>query len=322
MVDKLRYVLLTVDTEALPKRAVDDHVRRLIWGEHSNGTAGVREMCSAAQEVNAKLTFFVDACGAYSRLNEAAEVVRWLDAAGQDVQLHTHPEYLPEQFWLEHGFKYRPRFLNQYGAHKAAFTILHFGKFIVDLTGKPLRAFRAGSFRWNADTIRALGEAGIPLSFNNSMRALADGQCVYSEPTNRPYLWSNGVVEVPVTERYVALPFNGKSWWQKFQFPLDGFLGNGPWRVLGPYTRVADASFLVLLLHSWSLLYWDEHGHAVYRDDRRIEAFRQLVRRLAKDYDIITTEDFLDLHARGKIATTHEVDLTKAEMKPPAGGKE
>jgi len=247
-------------------------------------------------------------------------VVRWLDAAGQDVQLHTHPEYLPESFWKEQGFAYRPRFLNQYGAEKAAFTIRHFSKFISDQTGKPLRAFRAGSFRWNAHTIRALAGAGIPLSFNNSMRAVADGQCIYSEPTNRPYLWSNGIVEVPVTERHIALPFSGKEWWQKFQFPLDGFLANWPCRIAGPYTWGKDGDFLVLLLHSWSLLYWDENGHGVYKDDKRIEGFRRLVRRLAKDYDIITTADFLDLLAHGKIKTTHTVDLAKAEMMP-AGGK-
>ena len=41
-----KYVLITVDTEALPNRAETDHVRRLIWGEHANGTAGVREMCA------------------------------------------------------------------------------------------------------------------------------------------------------------------------------------------------------------------------------------------------------------------------------------
>ena len=252
---KNRYVLLTVDTEALPRRAEQDHVKRLIWGQHDRGTAGIREMCDIGDEVGAKLTFFVDACGAYSERDQIADVVRWLDGAGQDVQLHTHPEYLPKQFWSEHGFRFRPRFLNQYGADKAAFTIRHFGKFISDLTGKPLRAFRAGSFRWNANTIRALAESGIPLSFNNSMRAMVDGQCIYSEPTNRPYLWSNGIIEVPVTERHVALPFVGNCWWQKFQFPVGDFLGNRPWRVLRPYTAGGDASFMVLLLHSWSLLY-------------------------------------------------------------------
>lgn len=115
-------------------------------------------------------------CGAYACLDQTLDVVRWLDQDGQDVQLHAH-RYLPEQFWKEHGFKYRPRFLNQYGIEKATFTIKYFGKLISDLTGKPLRAFRAGSFRWNADTLRALQEAGVSLSFNNSMNARLKGQC-------------------------------------------------------------------------------------------------------------------------------------------------
>lgn len=315
---KNRYVLFTVDTEALPKRTHQEHVKRLIWGEHERGTAGVREMCAVADEEGAKLVFFVDACGAYAQLDEVADVVRWLDGAGHDVQLHAHPEYLPELFWREHGFKYRPRFLNQYRADKAAFTIKHFGKFISDLTGKPIRAFRAGSFRWNADTIRALGEAGIPLSFNNSMNGYLGEQCTYSEETNQPYVWSNGVIEVPATERLFYSAF-GKDWWGRLQFPVLQDWRNPPWRVLWPHTVGRDSSFLVLLLHSWSLLYWDENGHATYRDDKRLEDFRKLMRKLAKDYDIITTADFLDLHARGKINTTHTVDLSLAEMKPPAG---
>src|SRR5690606_16416167 len=103
------------------------------------------------------------------------------------------------------------------------FTIRHFGKFIADLTGKPLRAFRAGSFRWNANTIRALQEADIPLSFNNSTHACLVGQCTYSEPTNRPYRWSNGVIEVPITERRF-FPLFGKEWWGRLQFPVANVL--------------------------------------------------------------------------------------------------
>lgn len=314
LIKKNRYTMLTVDTEALPKRASMDNVRRLIWGEHEQGTAGVREMCTVADEAGGKLVFFIDACGAYAQLDEVAGVVRWLDGEGHDVQLHAHPEYLPEAFWAEHGFKYRPRFLNQYSSDKANFTINYFGKFMSDLTGKPIRAFRAGSFRWNADTIRALGRAGIPLSFNNSMNACQAQQCTFSKPTNHPYIWSNGVIEVPATERRFYSAF-GKDWWGRLQFPVLQDWRNPPWRILWPHTVGRDSSFLVLLLHSWSLLYWDENGHAVYRDDKRLEDFRKLIRHLAKDYDIITTADFLDLHARGKIQSTHTVDLSLAEMK-------
>lgn len=311
-----RYALITVDTEALPKRASSDHVKRLIWGEHNKGTAGIREMCAIGDEIGSKLVFFVDPCGAYSRKDEIADVIRWLDVAGHDVQLHTHSDYLPEDFWREHGFTSRPRFLNQYEADKALFIIRYFSDFISSITGRPVRAFRAGSFRWNADTIRALHEVGIPLSFNNSMSAMRAGQCVYSEPTNLPYLWSNGIIEVPITE-HKFFPIFGKECWGRFHFPVWDRLGNPLWRVLKPFKQDQGGNFLVLLLHSWSLLYWDEQGYAVYRDGRRLIGLRKLLRQLAKDYDIITTKDFLDLHERGKIVTTRARDLAMAEIQPP-----
>lgn len=310
--------MLTVDTEALPKRASEQHAKRLIWGAHSKGQAGIRELCAIGDELGAKHVFFVDVCGAHQYKDEVREVIRWLDAAGQDVQLHAHPEYLPEVFWKSYGFKYRPRFLNQYENDKADFVIRHFGQFITEITGKPIRAFRAGSFRWNASTIRALEKAGIPLSFNNSMNAFVNGLSTYGEPALHPYRWSNGVIEVPATERRFS-PIVGQPWWGRLQFPVSHRFGNPPWRILWPQTLGRDSTFLTVLLHSWSLLYWDEYDHAEYRDDRRLEDYRKLVRRLAKDYDIITTADFLDLHARGKIKTTHTVDLSLAEMKPSTG---
>lgn len=307
------FAILTVDTEALPRRASAEHVKRLIWGENDGGTAGIREISTIGNECGAKHVFFVDVCGAHAYENEMRDVIRWLDKVGQDVQLHTHAEYLPEGFWAPHKFKCRPRFMNQFGRKKAEFVIRHFSKFITDITGKPIRAFRAGSFRWNASTVCALAAAGIPLSFNDSMNAFVNGQSTYGEPTLRPYRWSNGVIEVPVTERRFD-PVVGEKWWGRLQFPVSHRFRNPPWRILWPQTMGRDSSFLVLLLHSWSLLYWDENGHAVYRDDKRLEDYRKLVRWLAKNYDIITTADFLDLHARGKIKITHTVDLEKAEF--------
>lgn len=309
-----RYAMLTVDVEALPKRASTDHVKRLIWGEHANGTAGIREMCAISDEAGAKHVFFVDVCGAYDRKDEVGDAIRWLDQAGHDVQLHAHPEYLPENFWGQHGFKYRPRFLNQYDQAKAEFTLGYFSKFFSDITAKPVRAFRAGSFRWNANTIRALGTIGIPLSFNNSTSAFLRGQAIYSEQTNRPFTWSNGVIEVPVTERKFSLPF-ADSWWGRLQFPMALQLRNPPWRVLAPHTMFCDHSFLVLLMHSWSLLYWDAEGYAAYYDEKRIDDYRKLVRKLAKDYDIINTAEFLELQQQGKITASRRVELASADMK-------
>lgn len=109
-----RYLLITNDTEALPNRATEDHVRRLMWGEHDNGVAGVREMTSIVKEFNGKITFFIDMCGALDRKTEVLDVARWLDENGQDVELHLHPEYLPQDYWSNLGFRSKPVWINQY----------------------------------------------------------------------------------------------------------------------------------------------------------------------------------------------------------------
>lgn len=317
-----RYALVTVDTEALPKRAPGDHVKRLMWGEHENGTAGVREMCAIGDEFGARHVFFVDLCGAYGQLEQSLEVVRWLDAAGQDVQLHTHPEYLPKTFWGEHGLDTRPEYMNQYTDDaRAEFVLRYFGNLITGVTGKSILAFRAGSFRWNASTIRALKSVGIPLSFNNSMCAVYARQSLFAEPTNAPYLWSNGVIEVPMTEKRILPKIGKDEWWARLTYPESSYFRFRPWwGKLLLNTLSGSPDFSVFLLHSWSLLYWDEKGFGSYRDDRRIDGYRKLMAQLTKDYDVITTSDFLDLYSRGKISTQRTIDVARAEIALAAGG--
>jgi hypothetical protein len=308
--------MLTVDTEALPKRTSQNHVKRLIWGEHDEGTAGIREICSIGDEFNIKHTFFVDMCGAYQYPEEMREVVRWLDRNGQDVQLHSHPEVLPRCFWTENGLEVHPRYMNEYSRDaRAEFVIKHFGGQISEITGKEILAYRAGSFRWNACSIRALKTANIPLSFNNSMRAYRAGRCTFSEPTNLPYAWSNGVIEVPITEKRVPPKRDRKEKWACLSYPESSyfrFRARGA-RFLSALFNTGPA-FAVFLLHSWSLLHLDERRHAIYVDERPMEGYRDLLARVAKHYDVITTRDFLDLHASGKIVATHTVDVDKAAL--------
>jgi hypothetical protein len=314
-----RYALITVDTEAQPRRASGEHVKRLIWGEHESGTAGIREMCAVADEVAAKLVYFVDACGVYSLGNDYAEAVRWLVSLGHDVQLHTHSEFLPDSFWNSNGFSTRPRLLNEYDEDRAYFTIRYFSEYLAGITGKPVNAFRGGSFRWNAGTLRALGELGIPLSFNNSMWAYGKGACPHAETTVHPFVWSNGVIEVPLTERRFPILGQGNEWGM-LTFPASQSGASPPWRALWPFTIGRNISVLVVLVHSWSFLYWDKNGYAEYRGDQRIEEFRNLMHRLAKDYDIITTREFLDLHACGKIVTHRQVDMSILRYGSPTVG--
>ncbi|WP_082621918.1 polysaccharide deacetylase [Bordetella sp. N] len=311
-----RYALLTVDTEALPKRAAADHVQRLIWGRHAAGTAGIREICAIGAEFGVKHVFFVDMCASPRYTDAMREVVGWLDGAGQDVQLHLHPETLAREFWGSHGLPPEPLYINEYeGAARAMFLLKHFGGLLREITGKPVRACRAGSFRWNADFIRALDAAGIPLSFNNSMRAYMTGRAPYAVPTNLPYTWSNGIIEVPVTEKYIAPQGARRERWVSLAYPESSYFPFKTRRFVGmPRFLDGGLPFAVLLLHSWSFLYWNEKRQAVYLDNGRLDAYRVLMARVAADYDVVTTPEFLELCRRGKIKTGPRVDLRLAEQ--------
>jgi hypothetical protein len=112
------------------------------------------------------------------------------------------------------------------------------------------------------------------------------------------------------------LPKVGKDeWWARLTYPESPYFRFRPWwgkLLLDAFS--GSPTFSIFLLHSWSLLYWDEKGYATYRDDQRVEGYRKLLRRLTKDYDVITTAEFLDLHARGKIKMSATVDIARAEL--------
>jgi len=306
-----RYALLTVDTEALPRRASQHHIQRLVWGQHERGTAGIREITAIGSEFSVEHVFFLDLCAEYDNEQAWGDVVTWLAQAGQDIQLHTHPEVLPKSFWQAHGMRPSPRQMNRFAdSARAELVIRHFSERLSGLTGKPVLAYRAGSFRWNAHTLRALQALGIPLSFNNSMRARVEGRCSLSQRSNHPFMWSNGVVEVPVTERRVFNGFRQPERWVSLAHPpARSFRRLGNLNVLGWPLFTPKPPVAVFLLHSWSLLERDENGHAVYRNDALLEAYRRTVARIVKDYDVITTSEFLDLLARGKITPSHTVGL-------------
>ncbi|MGE4591790.1 polysaccharide deacetylase [Alcaligenes sp.] len=312
-----RYALLTVDVEALPRRATEAHVQRLVLGRHETGTAGVIEMAAIGQEFGVNHVFFVDLCGCYVSLQEMLAVIARLDANGQDVQLHTHPETLPKSFWQDNALLASPRYMDEYEIQsRTDFVLRHFSKLITDITGKPILAHRAGSFRWNALTIRALQELNIPLSFNQSMRALESGRGVYGEPDCLPYTWSNGVIEVPVTERWVpGVPGFRPDRWVSLTYPESPYFkfGSRPIPAWKHPFAPKPAPVTVVLLHSWSLLERDEAGHAVYRDDRLLEGYRKFLRRLVKDCEVITTAEFLELKAQGKIDISRTVNLEQVE---------
>ncbi len=310
-----RYALLTVDTEALPRRASEKHVERLMWGKHEQGTVGIAEMCAVGDVYGIKHTFFVDLCATYADLAEVQKVIEWLLIQGQDVQLHTHPEYLPGAFKKKHGLHQSKRHMNFFDAQQNLFVVKFFSELMASITKKPVRAFRAGSFRWNAGTLSALKKCNIPLSFNNSVVAMRNGQCPFSIEQNHPFQWSNGVYEVPVTEQNFL---RKQKYRVRLHYPSSGYLQLLPrWLSFFPTSIDRSNNFLVVLLHSWSFLHWNENNYAIYKDFKRVEQYHTFVKRLSKDYDIITATELLDLFQSNKLSTSHVEDMGKTIYVPP-----
>lgn len=313
---KNRYAILTVDTEALPNRAPNDHVNRLILGIHGEHSAGVREMANIGSEFGASLVFFLDLCGAIEYRDELEAVAKWLHRRGQDVQLHAHPEYLPKSFWQQHKRDIRPYYLNTYTLDRANFIITHFANMLKSFTGQAPRAFRAGSFRWNSCTLGALQKNGITFSFNNSMCAVYNQQCPFSVGDNAPFQWSNGIIEIPVTERRI-FSFINPTWWARLQYPQSRFFKfrTGAARLL-PGSVPDDMDLMVFLIHSWSFLYRDADGFEVYRDDRLMSRFRKFLKKLSSQCEIITTAELSELIASGEIRLSHVEKVANARYNP------
>ncbi len=314
MKNRNRYALLTVDTEALPHRAPHDHVNRLILGKHGENSAGVREMSAIADEFGAKHIFFVDFCAPFeSELEKTKEIAIWLDAHGQDVQLHTHPEMLSESFFKSINLQKRPRFMNLYNKEKNLKIIEYFSKLLEETLNKPVLAHRAGSFRWNANTLRALKVCNIPLSFNNSYKNYVTERNPYSIKSFSPFYWNNGLIEIPVTEKQI-FPFYKDNLWTSLQFPpTKYFKYRSKLTSWIPYSVDKSSPFLVSLIHSWSLLDEDENKYFIYKNDKKAEEYRKFVKMLAKDYDIITSPELLDLVKSGKLIISHTEQIKHAE---------
>lgn len=310
-----RYCILTNDTEALPNRATEDHVNRLMLGKFNEGKAGVQEMAEIAREFNGKITFFVDLCGAYDRKDEILQVVKWLDDHGQDVELHLHPEYLPDEFWEKNGFSNTPRFLNTYQENDKDKLRFIFNKFAGDLESvinRKINAYRAGSFRWNNVSMEILKEMGIPMSFNNTVASRVLGQCPYAIPYQKPFRWSNGIIEVPVTEKNFFSRFKD-NWWVRFQYPLCSLVRyRSSLTSFIPYSVSPRDEFVVCLMHSWSFLERDKDGYQYYKDDRLQEEFRSMLKNMSRDFDIIDSRDLKYLIDSGKFPVERTEDLSKA----------
>lgn len=243
--------MLTVDVEALPKRAMSDHMNTLIYGRLGGKEYGIGKMMDIADKHNIKITFFVDfgECELYG--DEIIDVGRYIVSRGHDMQVHCHYDLLDKivgkQPWVSINENYYSWCQNE---DDARVIIDYVTEQYMKCTGKVPVAYRGGEFRFGIGVLKALKENGYQadLSYNYVRPEKL--------PINRQFLFENGIVEFPIS----ILP-NKESF--NFNSPaLAPSKKNDFEMVIGKYQKLfdefynyyGDDAISTILMHSWSFL--------------------------------------------------------------------
>lgn len=163
-------VFITIDTEYSSGLYTGPHAAdraenfaRSIACITPQGPAGIGHKLEMLARHGQKAVFFVDPMPALVwGLAAIEDIVAPIIAAGQDVQLHCHTE------WLEHAGSASPLASRRTGRNLADFpledqcAILGYARDTLMAAGAPAPvAFRAGNYGANDDTLRALAMLGI-----------------------------------------------------------------------------------------------------------------------------------------------------------------
>lgn len=280
MLSKKPKILITVDTEALPLRAGNHHVEKLIWGKHEKGTAGIAEICDVVENVGGRAVFFLDVAGSFYNLAEYRKVNSYLERRGHAVEWHYHPEILGTDFLRSLGVTTKDTRQDLYDRENT-FIVLNKGlQQFIRITGRKPNAYRAGSFRANNHAIDFLGENEIPYSFNLcSETATKENYNTPIPKSAKPFYWENGVKEIPCGE------INFKDEIVNFRYPR--VLPEGlNYPTLAKRVAKHSDGLVNVLMHSWSLLGRpNDQQYYEFVDNTPLKNFEKLLDKLKSEYD-------------------------------------
>jgi peptidoglycan/xylan/chitin deacetylase (PgdA/CDA1 family) len=179
-------VVFTFDVES----EGDLHMDQQLDPECEGGThCGVMEMARMLNAHHVAGTFFVNP---YEYKWIGAEAVRGvavaLDTAGQDVELHTHPES---------AFDPNRHYMYEYNLDEQVEIVRSGAALLKEWTGKTMVAHRAGAYGADANTLLALARNGIVWDTSAFWKHPQSRLDLLNQPRNLPWV-SGGVNELPV----------------------------------------------------------------------------------------------------------------------------
>jgi hypothetical protein len=175
--------------------------QQYVYGPTRRGQYGLPFTLSQLEEHGLLGVFFVEPLfAARFGLEPLAEIVGLLRERGQEVQLHLHTEWVDEaREALIPDVSGKRQFLRYFSHSEQQLLITAGMDLIRQANGGIVSAFRAGSFAFNSDTLKALGADGIQYdcSYNASAFGLDSG-LMPGVPIVEP-IECEGVYEYPMT---------------------------------------------------------------------------------------------------------------------------
>lgn len=278
-------VFLTVDVEIWCDGWLDidrkfpDAFQRYIIGRTPDGEFGLRYQAQELRKHGLSGVFFVEPMfsGRFGT-EPLKEIVGTLREGQQDVQLHLHTEWLDE--WatpLLDCSGGKRQFLRQFSLEDQRIVVKDGVRRLHEAGAPTPIAFRAGSFGFNADTLRALVQSGLRLdfSYNAAQSGLESGVAPGAMLTD--VSWHDGIIEAPMT---VYRTGTGKL--------RHAQLGACSWREMEALLWQAverGQSAFVILWHNFELL----SPSKTRVDSVVLSRFQRLCAFLAKHKDVFRT---------------------------------
>jgi hypothetical protein len=293
-------LVITIDTEALRSRADTDRVQKLIWGDFGHGRrTGIDEMMDAANAAGVPLSFFVDVLEERTYPGELRDVAEHIAARGHDVEVHTHPEQMPDEFWTDIGVSNRAP--ETFTRDEARAFLDETRRITADWAIPAPRSYRAGGFRYSAGLVEALPDDGYTVDYDYNIQG--ETQVDHDIGLLPVFRWENDLPEVPIS----YIDHCGTN----DRFDDFTWLDEGQDVAYDDIRRFQDATpgnVLVLMMHSWSLLTLDDATrHYEWGGDEKLQAFAAFLAGLPDFVEVVSAQELADRIARGDV----EIDATE-----------
>jgi len=191
-------VFLTIDTELMWRHYVDGLDRAAILDRSLEPAGvGISYQLDRLRRHGLKACFFVDPMPALIfGLEPTRRIVETILDAGQEVQLHLHPNWAGAKAG-DHGNSHSRFELIDYGLEEQRDLIAGASDLLVAAGAPRPIAFRAGSYGANDDTLRVL--AGLGFAYDSSHNGAEPDSKIGLAATHIAPVRREGLIEVPVT---------------------------------------------------------------------------------------------------------------------------